>query len=234
MIAHKFLSAGAVGLFSGIRWPTPWNGEPASWVIADGALQVGWNGIHACRLRDLPYWLNDELWLVELAPEIVEEDRMLVARSGRLVDRVGSWTRQTEYEFGEACAWRARDKTVALLLRRSLTREAARLAECRELDSLAEVAAAVAEAGGNEDASRITGYVADAAGYTADVASYAAESSHAGAAYPNCAAWAGCAAYVAAYAAGHDLGADAAAAERRWQAAWLARRLALKEELRDA
>ena len=79
MIAHKFLGAGAEGVFSGFKWPTPLPGHPGPWVDVSGPLTPGSNGIHACRTWELMNWIDDELWLVELDGEIQETDGVLVA-----------------------------------------------------------------------------------------------------------------------------------------------------------
>ena len=62
MIGYKFLHAGGVGAFSGLSWPQPTNERPGAWVAARGRLRESLNGIHGCRTRDLPDWLDDELW----------------------------------------------------------------------------------------------------------------------------------------------------------------------------
>lgn len=84
MIAYKFLAAGGIGPFSGFRWP---RGE---WVEAGGVEECR-RGVHACRARDLPYWLGQELWEAELDGEIVEHERKLAASRGRLVRRRDEW-----------------------------------------------------------------------------------------------------------------------------------------------
>ena len=60
MKAYKFLRAGRVGAFSGEAWPED------GIIEVDGPLEECRNGVHACRADDLPYWLDDELWEVEL------------------------------------------------------------------------------------------------------------------------------------------------------------------------
>ena len=60
MIAYKFLRSGRIGPFSGYRWP-----EPGAWVDASGTDPCR-RGVHACRTADLPWWLADELWEIEL------------------------------------------------------------------------------------------------------------------------------------------------------------------------
>jgi len=83
LIAYKFLDEGAVGPFTGFRWPV---GE---WVDA-GGVDPCLEGIHACRLRDLPVWIGRELWEIELDGGLVEQERKVVAPRGRLTRRVGS------------------------------------------------------------------------------------------------------------------------------------------------
>ncbi|MEA2384124.1 MAG: hypothetical protein QOH72_4095 [Solirubrobacteraceae bacterium] len=63
MIAYKFLCAGAVGRFSGHRWPLP--GDPGAWVVARGDATLCATAVHGCRVADLPWWLHDELWEAE-------------------------------------------------------------------------------------------------------------------------------------------------------------------------
>src|SRR5206468_5119819 len=75
VIAYKFLAPGSVGPFTGYRW------EPGRWVEVH-ALDPCRRGIHACRVRDLPIWLDAELWEIELDGGIVEQDRKVVAGRG--------------------------------------------------------------------------------------------------------------------------------------------------------
>jgi hypothetical protein len=103
MIAYKFLDEGAVGPFTGFGWPV---GE---WVEAAG-VDPCIEGIHACRLRDLPVWLGRELWEIELDGEIVERERKLVARRGRLTRRIDEWNEHVAHEFGRFCIQRTRER----------------------------------------------------------------------------------------------------------------------------
>jgi hypothetical protein len=103
MTAYKFLAAGAVAPFTGYRW------RPGEWVEAEG-IDLCRRGIHACRIRDLPLWLDDELWEVELDGVVVEQERKLVAQRGRLTRRVESWTPEAALEFGRFCAKRTRQR----------------------------------------------------------------------------------------------------------------------------
>ena len=103
MIAYKFLDAGAVAPFTGFRWPV---GE---WVEA-GAVEVCREGIHACRVRDLPIWMGSELWEIELDGEVIEQERKLVAARGRLNRRFEEWNEGLAQEFGRFCARRTRER----------------------------------------------------------------------------------------------------------------------------
>ena len=99
MIAYKFLAPGSVGPFTGYGW------EPDRWVEVD-ALDLCLRGIHACRVRDLPIWLDAELWEIELDGDILEQDRKLVAARGRLTQRIEAWTPSLAQRFGASCARR--------------------------------------------------------------------------------------------------------------------------------
>lgn len=101
MIAYKFLAAGALGPFTGFRWQA---GEWVDAVAADPCRR----GVHACRTHDLPIWLDDELWEVELEGAVVEQERKLVAQRGRLTRRVDAWTPEAALAFGRFCARRTR------------------------------------------------------------------------------------------------------------------------------
>ena len=101
MKALKFLLADRVGLFSGFRWPV---GE---WVEADQWATCK-AGVHACDPRDLPFWLLDELWEIELGEPVERGRHKLVARRGILVRRVDGWDSRAGEDFGRACVERVR------------------------------------------------------------------------------------------------------------------------------
>jgi hypothetical protein len=150
MIAYKFLMAGAVGRFSEFRWPLPTAAEAGDWVVAEGDLVACRIGIHACRLRDLPGWIDDELWQIELDGPIEERRSLVIAPRGRLVARVNAWTPAVALEFAGACALRARDQASRALSRHGLTDEAQRIvssltADAVQLESVAIVGRATGE-----------------------------------------------------------------------------------------
>jgi hypothetical protein len=104
--AYKVLIEGRSG-FTGWRWPLPRDGAPGEWVVASGRLELCVNGIHACTINQLPQWLGEELWTIELDGEIVRADAALVASRARLLGRVEGWGDATRTAFGRDCARRA-------------------------------------------------------------------------------------------------------------------------------
>lgn len=201
----KFLRAGAVAPFSALAWPLPDGHAPGAWVQARGEIGLCVAGVHACRLDDLPYWLSDELWTVELGGELVAGERKVAARRGRLVRRVARWNAETAGAFAAGCARRARDIAVEVLRARGLDAGADALAACAEPAQVAELEPP-AEA--DEDGRRAFLYAVTAAELAGDAAGAAA---------------------TAAIAAGRAHGSPAAVeAERRRQAAELARLLGIE------
>jgi hypothetical protein len=102
MKAYKFLLPDRVGPFTGFRWPI---GE---WVEA-GHQAACTDGIHACDSGDLPFWLLDELWVIELGGSVARGRHKLVARNGRLVRRVEAWDGPAGEDFSAACVDRVRE-----------------------------------------------------------------------------------------------------------------------------
>src|SRR5215468_3940090 len=128
MIALKFLARGAVGPFTGFTWPTPTSSGPGAWVeVPADALPD--HGIHACLTDDLSFWIDDELWIVELGDLVQRSSDQLISSRGRLLQRT-AWAREVANEFGKACAFKARDAAAQLLRRNRRVLEADRLLSC--------------------------------------------------------------------------------------------------------
>jgi hypothetical protein len=224
MQAYKYLSHGAIGPFSGFPWPAPGGFGPGEWVRVEGGLEPCGNGIHACRMRDLPYWINDELWEIELDGAIVAERRGLVAEQGRLVRPVDGWDVAVP-ELAQSCCLRARDTAVHVLEARRPSTAVTGLAAEERPQELAAGFAALSHRGLDDFGVHVAAYAADIAGYAAS-------------AVRGDATWASCTAYVTAVLEGFVASGDASsarrapeyAAERERQAGWLARRLQLTAE----
>jgi hypothetical protein len=195
VIAFKFLAPGALAPFTRFRWPAP--GE---WVSAPADREDRW--IHACRVGDLPYWLDDELWRIELEGPVREARYQLAAPRARLLARVAAWDRTFGQTYARACALRARDLAlphVPANLRDALARE----------DDLEALAGAAGRAGPE---SRSAAYVGDAAVNARLIG-------------PSTTSY-----ITATLAASLGGGLAAFEAERAWQARWLAERLGIQAD----
>jgi hypothetical protein len=232
MIAYKFLSPGAVGLFSRLAWPVPRDARPGDWVVAEGPLEVCRNGVHACGPDDLIEWIDSELWRVELGEPVMESEAGLVASRGRLLSRVEEWDEDAARALTRECVLRARDRAADALER------AGRPADAGELRALADPRAIL------ERALALAGdappEIADPLGFAADAVAMSRGAMPdtmllAELAPPTTAAIAANVAFTGARAAGRaqELAGGAGgfdegyAAERAWQLGWLRARLGL-------
>jgi hypothetical protein len=102
VIAYKFLGSDCTGRFSGFAWPLPVREAPGVWVEAAPSRCA--SGVHACRVSDLPFWIDATLWRIELAGPVVEAERKIVAPRGRLLERLASWDSAAMRGFGFACS----------------------------------------------------------------------------------------------------------------------------------
>jgi hypothetical protein len=206
VIAYKFLAAAAVAPFTGHRWPVPGASGAGAWVDAPGERLD--HGIHACRLQDLAFWLDAELWRAELADPVAEGQHQIVGTRGRLLERVSGWDGALARSFGEACIWLARDRSLGALRDAGLASDAEPLAACQDLSAL--------HAGAKELSAR-RGLVAALTGYVGEAIDFLLAGD------------APCAAYICARAAVVASGGVESefAAERERQASLLAARLGL-------
>jgi hypothetical protein len=201
-IAYKFLREGAIAPFARVPWPQPGAaGEPAAWV-GDGPLPV-----HGCRLRHLPYWLNDELWRVELEGDVAEVGWALVATRGRLLEPVDGWA-EAAPALAASCADVVRAAACDVLAERGLGDEARALGAA-PWDKLAETVETMARVRESARTRAAAEYAVTAASCLDDPES---------------------AAFMAAVAVGHRAGDRAAVLrERARQEEWLAARLGLQD-----
>jgi hypothetical protein len=163
-------------------------------------------GIHACRPGDLPWWLADELWEIELDPPVQPDEHKVIARAGRLRSRIEAWTPACAQEYADACAWRAHERAVQALTRAGHRDAANQLATCATLDDVLVVARQLAE---DVPETRISLTIAGDGAVRALTGAPPTS------------------AYIAAHAAMRLDGAAGYAAERAWQSGWLVDRLGL-------
>jgi hypothetical protein len=204
MIAYKFLRAGRIGPFSAFAWP-----EPGVRVRAGAATDQCRRGIHACRTRDLPWWLEAELWEIELDGEPQIDEHKIVAPAGALRSQIIGWTAACAQEYGDACAWRARDSAAEALIRAGHGPAADELAECATLADLLATGRRLAD---DLPDTRISLTIAGDGAFRALTGAPPTS------------------AYIAAHAALRLDGAAGYAIERAWQSHWLVERLGLRSE----
>jgi hypothetical protein len=204
VIAYKFLRSGRTGPFSAFQWP-----EPGVWVHAAPELAACKRGIHACRRDDLPWWLADELWEIELHGHVRVGEHKIIAPAGRLRSRTDGWTPACAQEYADACAWRAQERAVQALTRGGHRHAAGQLATCATLDDVLVAARQLSE---DIPDARISLTIAGDGAVRAITG-----------APPTTA-------YIAAHAAMRLDGAAGYAAERAWQSHWLVERLGLRAD----
>jgi hypothetical protein len=214
VLAYAFLDAGAVEPLSGFVWPTPREGEQGAWVDANAAPSEALRGY---LVDDLPYWLDDELWNIELGGMLTERDHVVLAERARLLKRIETWADRLAWDFVAACARRIAQRAAAALRDDERAGAASSLEEAGDLEQLQLAASSAATDDGR--AGKLAGYVADVCFYARD-AGVAARA-------------AGVAAKMSAYALADAEDAresdERLANERAWQAAWLVDQLGLPD-----
>jgi hypothetical protein len=211
LIYWKFLRTDRKSPFTGYSWePTEWSAPAKPWTCHAG--------VHACRISDLPYWLSDELWQVELAPPVIQAHHKVIAARARLVGLVADWTPDTARELAVACAVRTAGHAAAELSDHGLCDDAERLTHVAEQSAPADWCETVKRCAelalirGARQAMKLCGYVIDAIEAIDE--------------YPVASV-----AYIAARAANQRSSADLIdpyADERSWQENWLVDRLGLE------
>ena len=184
--------------------------EPGPWVRAEADAALCRRAIHGCRVADLPWWLQDELWEVELDGPITTGRHKIAAPRGRLLGRVGAWDAEAANEFAADCAWRARDHAVTAAQRAGAEEAATALRDATDLGELQ----ALGESLTVPEPARVNVAMAGHGAIRALPGSQLVAT----------------AAYIAAHAAGQLDGPAALDAERDRQAAWLSDRLGLRDD----
>ncbi len=213
----KFLGHDATAPFSGRPWPQPSGGRPGEWMTWPGPRDPCRAGLHVCRLADLPLWMNEELFAVEVDGEVDEYSTFAVTARARLSARIEDWGFETAHRLSDDCAWRTRTLAVETLRLEGRDPEAARLLLCRTADELRLVADQVAHGEHFGHDGRLS---APLAGYAADAAAFA-DRVRAGGSWPAATATTAFIAATAARVAAGGGGSVAESADRALQARWL-------------
>ena len=151
MRLYVFLSRERESFLTGVRWPAPANGEPAPWVEAgiDGPADA----VRGHELADLTWWLDDELWEIELDGELRRVRRSLLGDRGRLLRRIDAWTPAAADDLTAACVGRIQEHAVEA--RRSGAETAA-----EQLDGHAADAISYAREGRGARGAGVAAYIA--------------------------------------------------------------------------
>jgi hypothetical protein len=206
MLAYKLLCAGGIGPFSRYAWPLPRDGSPGAWVMAPADAVPCATAVHGCRVADLPWWLQDEMWEAEFDGPVATSRHKIQAPRARLLRRVEGWDAACAQRFADACALRARDLAAGAL---DAAGDHASAMELRDASVMRDVRSAAGRLEPPEDTRQAVAMAGDAAANA--IAGEAVV-----------------AAYIAAQAAGRLGGATASGDERAWQSEWLRAELGLR------
>ena len=111
--AHLFLRSGATSAFANVPWPAPTTTAPGQWVTADPGSKGA--SVSACRDADLPYWVSDELWEIELAEPVTPQATRVSASRGRLMQQIVRWDTVVANHFMVDAVLHSRNAVAALL-----------------------------------------------------------------------------------------------------------------------
>ena len=114
MLAYVFTAADGRDLFDGALWAPPAEDGPGAWTTA--AAESPLRGrVRGHRASELPYAIDDALWVVELDGGLREERRLISADRGRLVARIAGWDHVCATSFVEDCQARAAGRVAAVM-----------------------------------------------------------------------------------------------------------------------
>jgi len=105
---YKFLTEDNRGEYSGYDYTPylPKGSEPGEWLpeISIENLKECADGYHACKPVQLLYWINAQLYEVELSGKIIDSDSKSYAQRMRFVRKVETWNEKTAQQFNIWCA----------------------------------------------------------------------------------------------------------------------------------
>ncbi len=113
MLGYGFTATDGRDLFDGVVWPPPADGGPGPWTSGPAASPLR-GRVRAHRAADLPYAIDDLLWVVELDGGVREERRLVSAERGRLLRRIGGWDHACAAGFTGDCDARAAARVAAM------------------------------------------------------------------------------------------------------------------------
>ena len=105
MLAYGFTAPDGLSLYDGLLWPAPSGPEPGAWIAAPVPSPLQ-GRVRAHLTHDLPYVLDEVLWVIGLDGDVREHERLIRADRGRLVASVEGWDEACATDFLE-CEVRA-------------------------------------------------------------------------------------------------------------------------------
>jgi len=140
--AWKFLDERSRGIFSGFTWPkSTVDTAPGPWVESSEVIPC-YEGVHACSVEQLAWWMSAQLWEIELAGPVIEKGPKLVAQRGRLIRLVAEWP-ALGTELAEWAVWRVRGHAVEVLNAIGANDAASELTAAGSLEDLLSVATTI-------------------------------------------------------------------------------------------
>ena len=86
MTYYKLTAKGAKSTHGGnLKWPRPRGKRPGKWVKVTGKIRLCFNGLHAVTADHILDWTCREIWEVELAGEVIDDGKKVVASRARLL-----------------------------------------------------------------------------------------------------------------------------------------------------
>ncbi|HTI35417.1 MAG TPA: hypothetical protein VL422_17195 [Miltoncostaea sp.] len=107
MRGYGFTAADGRGTHDGVRWPLPTASGPGDWATAPPPSPLR-GRVRGLGVADLPFHLDDAMWVVELDGDVRREQRLSSATRGRLVTRVAAWDEACATDYAHGCELRAR------------------------------------------------------------------------------------------------------------------------------
>ena len=103
---YKTLTANHKGPYSGFDYTPylPKHGKPGKWLPSVSRLEMCERGYHTTDAQHLVFWLEVEVYEVEVRGEILEGDDKCAAQQIRLVRKVENWNERTARLFACDCA----------------------------------------------------------------------------------------------------------------------------------
>lgn len=107
MRGYGFTAADGRDAYDGVSWPLPLAGGPGAWAAAPAPSPLG-GRVRALGVGDLPFHLDDAMWIVELDGDVRRELRLTSGARGRLVRRIAGWDGACAADYALGCEERAR------------------------------------------------------------------------------------------------------------------------------